>query len=137
MFERFHKDWDAFKSSPSGRRFQDVHKRREENGKGGTSTVRKFLMLGAGLALTAAGLFFLVVPGPGTVVIFVGIALIARESMLMARLLDRLEVLVRPSFLWLRRQWMRLGHTQRLVMSGTATVLGGLAAFAFYFYVMR
>ncbi|HEY1053110.1 MAG TPA: PGPGW domain-containing protein [Prosthecobacter sp.] len=137
MFAHFHQHWEAFKASRPGRRFQDVHKRREQSGKAASSGVRKFLMIGLGLALTAAGMFFLVVPGPGTVGVFVGIALIASESLLVARLLDRLEVLLRPLFEWLRRHWMRFSRTQRRVLSGTAAALGGLAAVAFYFYVVR
>lgn len=137
MFAHAHKDWKAFKASPPGKRFQDVHKRREQSGKTASGGVRKFLIIGAGLALTAAGMFFLVVPGPGTVVMFVGIALIASESLLAARLLDRLELLLRPSFLWLRDRWRALSHTHRVVLSAVATLLGCLVSFALYFYVAR
>ncbi|MGV3662307.1 MAG: PGPGW domain-containing protein [Prosthecobacter sp.] len=134
MFAHAHKDWEAFKASPPGRRFQDVHKRREKEG-GKSSTVRRMLLLGLGLVLTAVGMFFLFVPGPGTITMFIGIALIARQSLLVARCVDRLEVLLRPSYLWLRRRWRALSRTQRVALSAVATVLGCLMSVGLYLYM--
>lgn len=94
-------------------------------------------MIGAGLLLIAAGIFFLVMPGPGTVVMFVGVALIARESLSVARLLDRVEVLLRPSVLWILGWWRSLSATQRVVLSALAVVLGGMVCLVLYFYVIR
>ncbi len=136
MSPHFHNDWEAFKASPTGRRFQDVHKRRVEEG-GRSSTWRRILLLGLGLVLTAAGLFFLFVPGPGTVILFIGIALIARQSLLVARCVDRLEVLLRPAFLRLRWHWRALSKTQRVALSAVASVLGCLMSVLLYVYVAR
>lgn len=134
MFAHVQQDWEAFKASPPGRRFQDVHKRRaQERGKAGT--MRRILLLGLGLILTAVGTFFLFVPGPGTLILFIGIALIAGQSLLVARCVDRLEVLLRPTFLWLRGRWRALTKTQRLVLSAGATLLGCLMSVGLYFYM--
>lgn len=134
MFAHAHQDWEAFKASPPGRRFQDMHKRREEEG-GKSSTVRRIFLLGVGLVLTAAGIFFLFFPGPGTVTLFIGIALIAGQSLFVARCVDRLEVLLRPTYLWLRGRWRALNNTQRVALSAVATLLGCVMSVGLYLYM--
>jgi hypothetical protein len=57
----------------------------------------------AGSALIAAGLFMLVAPGPGLLVLVLGGALIAEESAPMARLLDAAEVRIRRAISALRK----------------------------------
>ena len=56
-----------------------------------------------GAILIAAGLFMLVAPGPGILVLIVGCALVAEESMLMARFLDWSEVRIRRAISALRK----------------------------------
>jgi hypothetical protein len=53
--------------------------------------------------LIAAGLFMLVAPGPGIVVLIVGCALVAEESQYMARFLDCAEVGIRRAISTLRK----------------------------------
>jgi hypothetical protein len=48
-----------------------------------------------------AGLVMLVIPGPGLLVMIVGLGFFAEESLWLARWLDAME-------LWLRRTWARL-----------------------------
>ena len=80
-----------------GRRFQDRYRRMREH-KG--SAWKRCALFIAGILLTAVGIFFLVVPGPGIPILVVGLALLAQESVTLARLLDRAE-------LKLRRIWKR------------------------------
>ena len=47
------------------------------------------MTIGAGFALVIAGIFMLVLPGPGIVTIILGLALLAREFTWARRLLDR------------------------------------------------
>ena len=98
--------------------------------------MRRVLWIGAGLLTMAAGVVFLAIPGPGTVVLLLGVVLIARESMFVARLLDRAELLLRPGFLRVRRWWQRSSTTQRRVVMALASTLSVLAALASY-YMMR
>jgi len=58
----------------------------------------------AGAMLVAAGLFMLVAPGPGILVLLAGCALIAEESQLMARFLDWAEVGIRRVISTLRKK---------------------------------
>ena len=81
-----------------GRRFQDRYQRmRAQKG----SAWKRCALFIAGILLAALGVFFLVVPGPGIPILVVGLALLAQESVTLARLLDRSEVK-------LRRWWKRL-----------------------------
>lgn len=93
--------------------------------------------MGAGALVMAAGLVFLAIPGPGLVVLGAGFALVARESLWVARMLDRLELAVRPLFLRLRRRWRGASSAQRAGLAVTGSLLGLAAAALFYVYVMR
>jgi hypothetical protein len=64
---------------------------------------RTVFTVGIGMLLLAAGLAMLVLPGPGLLVGLLGAALIAGESLSVARLLDRLDVCV--TALW--KRWRR------------------------------
>ena len=92
MFELAH--------SRPGQRFQDRYRRKSETGRGRLARCAVIL---AGIALTLVGIFFLAVPGPGIPILAVGLALIAQESAVMARFLDRAELRVRGWWKRLRR----------------------------------
>ena len=84
--------------SQPGRRFQERYRRKHaEHG----SAWKRCGFVCAGIVLTIIGVFFLAVPGPGIPILAVGLALIAQESVTMARWLDRTE-------LRLRRWWKKL-----------------------------
>ena len=84
--------------SPPGRRFQERYRRKHAE-KG--SAWKRYGFVCVGVVLTVLGVFFLAVPGPGIPILAVGLALIAQESVTMARWLDRTE-------LRLRRWWKKL-----------------------------
>ena len=81
-----------------GRRFQERHRRRRQEKSG---TLKRCAFICAGVLLSLAGVVFLAIPGPGIPILAVGLALIAQESAVMARFLDRAEIR-------LRRWWKRL-----------------------------
>jgi Putative transmembrane protein (PGPGW) len=80
-----------------GRRFQERYRRKHAE----HSAWKRCGFVCAGIVLTVVGVFFLAVPGPGIPILAVGLALIAQESVVTARWLDRTE-------LRLRRWWKRL-----------------------------
>jgi hypothetical protein len=82
----------GFVHSPPGRRFQERYQRKRLE-KGGMWKRCAFVC--AGVVLTLVGIFFLAVPGPGIPILVIGLGLIAQESALMARFLDRAEVGIR------------------------------------------
>jgi hypothetical protein len=85
------KHWRDLASGRAGHRFQN-HYRREHRGTGGFHRVCKLL---AGIVLVVAGFVLLFIPGPGSVLIVIGAALLAQESEAIARLLDAFELRVR------------------------------------------
>ena len=56
-----------------------------------------------GMAVLLAGAVMLVAPGPGILVFALGAALVAEESLWMAKLLDRMEVRIRRAISALRK----------------------------------
>lgn len=82
------RQWQHFKATPSGRRFQTRHRMRRAQG---GSMARKVLISGLGVLIVLAGIVMIVLPGPGMLAIVIGAALIAEESLLAARMLDRID----------------------------------------------
>lgn len=68
--------------------------------------VRKLAVLLAGTAVLLVGAALLVLPGPGWLLIFAGLGLLATEFRFAAALLLRAQTVVRP---WLRRASTAVG----------------------------
>ena len=92
--------WAALRAAPTGERFQQRYRAKRAAGKRG---IRRAVGIFGGALLVAAGLFMLVAPGPGILVLLVGCALIAGESQSMARFLDAAEVRIRRAISALRK----------------------------------
>ena len=90
MLAPLRKRWRELKQGKPGRRFRD----RARSGRRG-GAVRKWLLIGGGALLVLFGVALLPLPGPGLLVIAVGLLLIAEESHTTARALDWLERKVR------------------------------------------
>lgn len=79
-----------FVAAPRGSRFRMYHERLQRR----PNVMRTLLASGLGLLLLAFGLIMLVLPGPGLLVATIGAVLIAGESLLVARLLDRIDLAI-------------------------------------------
>ena len=90
--------WSRFVHGEPGRRFQERYQRKQRE-KG--NAWKRCALVCCGAVLALVGLFFMAVPGPGIPILLVGLALIAQESAVMARFLDRAEIR-------LRRWWKRV-----------------------------
>jgi hypothetical protein len=99
MFAALRRRIRRFAATPSGSRFRVYHERLEQQ----PSLMRTMLVVGLGLILLALGMIMLVLPGPGLLVAAIGLALIAGESMWVARLLDRVDLFCTK--IW--RRWRR------------------------------
>jgi putative transmembrane protein PGPGW len=95
MLESLRKQWRAFRADPPGERFQLRHERRRKARR--TLAVR-LAWIGFAVFLVGVGIVLVPAPGPGFLVILFGAALLAEESLLVARGLDRAEVWVRSLF---------------------------------------
>lgn len=87
MMQRLKQDWQEFKTSPPGKRFQNLHRRRNERG----GQQQPWFAI-VGVALMIVGVLLLLLPGPGVIFLAAGLALFAQEMPFVARFLDALEL---------------------------------------------
>ena len=78
MIGRAKEGWRRFGASRPGHRFRDRYRYQQENERGWRDPRRLFFVVG-GLAIAAASLVFGVLPGPGTLTFFVGLAMVSGE----------------------------------------------------------
>jgi hypothetical protein len=104
MIERAKENWRRFKRSKPGRRFREHHHRYQQ-GCIGRSYLRRFFGIIGGFWVVVVGLITVPGPGPGWLVILLGFGIIAGESLLFARMLDRIEVELRRSSRWIVGIW--------------------------------
>ena len=135
MFEKAKESWKQFKEAEPGHRFRERYERRQKESKGPFDP-GKILNIVVGLAITALGLFFIPMPGPGSVIIFVGLGLIGSEFEPFARFLDWLEVRARKVKEWMQNLWQSapLPAKVALTLLGvTVTAAVGFGAFRMFF----
>jgi thiol:disulfide interchange protein len=125
-------------SSRAGRRFQNVHLIDPWTRKPWMKTVKLLL----GILLIAVGIFLLAVPGPGLVVVLVGLGVLASASRTVACLLDRSEVLARnwwhkTMILWREAPWYGRIAFAALLAGLVAAAGFGVLVFFFRFQFIR
>jgi hypothetical protein len=96
MFSRLRRQLHDFLRTRSGTRFRAYHARMHLR----PHLLRTLLVVSIGLTLIALGIVLLVLPGPGLLIGALGALLIAGESMVIARLLDRADLIA-------TRRWRR------------------------------
>jgi uncharacterized protein (TIGR02611 family) len=89
--------WQGFWRERPGQRFAQRYARQRRRHAG---PLRRAARMATGVVLVIVGVIFLPLPGPGFVPILLGGAMLAGESLRIARALDRAELRVRH---WLRR----------------------------------
>jgi hypothetical protein len=114
MMQSLKKEWRHFLQCEPGKRFQQVHERRQKKrGEGGGW--KKIVFIVAGWALALVGTVLLAMPGPGTIVLAGGLMLLASESLSMARMLDYADKKGNEWWQGLKRWWK--GKRRRAVKS--------------------
>lgn len=104
MIERARENWRRFKESEPGQRFQDRYRRHQENRRGELDP-RTFLSIGGGILVVVGGLIAVPGPGPGWLITFLGLGLVAGEFQPVARSMDRAEVKLRALARWVAGAW--------------------------------
>jgi hypothetical protein len=104
LFQRLKEHWREFKKCPAGTRFEERYRRRHSRER---SLREKALGMMGGLVVSGAGALMLFVPGPGLLVLFVGLVLIAQESRAMACALDWTELRGRALLQRVKQLWRR------------------------------
>jgi uncharacterized protein (TIGR02611 family) len=113
MFQWFQKQWRELRKSMPGRRFQELHERRQASRQ---SPFRQRLGLGIGCLVVIAGIAMVPLPGPGWPIVLVGAGLLARESSRAARALDWVEVRFRGLLSWGVCRWQRASFGLRCIV---------------------
>lgn len=127
--------WQTLTTSEPGSRFESFYNRRQDE-RQGSGIWQRFVFVGIGLALAAAGVVFLALPGPGLLVIALGLALMASEFLFMARILDRLELTLRALAEKLLGWWQKLRPYQRALSMLVAGLMVVAAAGFLYEWLM-
>ncbi len=121
MIEKWREDWRLFKVSKPGFRFRDRYRRRRRSGPGGFD-FRKALYVFVGLAVAIVSLLLAPLPGPGWGTFFVGLIILAGELLIIARLLDRADVMLRGPAHRVKGAWARLPGVVRVLIGVAATI---------------
>ena len=127
MFARIEQHWREFREPPPGTRFERYYKQRQS----ARSSWQKTLAIGRAMSIIVLGVVMLPAPGPGSIVVVLGAALIGQEWLWFARVLDRGDLFLHRLAAWSRQAWRRSpAVVKALVMVAAAAVLvaGGLAA---------
>ena len=136
MWKGLKRHWRQLRSSRPGRRFQEQYER-HQRARQQHSGLRKFAQPAAGIFILALGAAFCVLPGPGIPFIIVGAALLAGESLLVARPMDRTELRIRKVLGWVRRQWSHATLIVKCTAVAAAACAIGLAGYGGYQVFVR
>ncbi|HYC43980.1 MAG TPA: PGPGW domain-containing protein [Burkholderiales bacterium] len=128
MFRKLKKRWRSLSRGQPGRRFQDRYERRE----GARSGLWKAFYVVAGVALCLAGVVLMPAPGPGFLVVFIGGAMLAEESLVAARVLDWIELRLRALHSRLRRAWRRASTALKALVALCGAAIASLLGFTAY-----
>ncbi len=123
MVEKLREDWRRFKASKSGFRFRDRYRRRKRSGRSGFD-FRKALYIVGGLVIAITSLVLAPLPGPGWGTFFVGLMILAGELLIVARFLDRSEIILRGPARRAKGAWVRLPAAVRILVSILVPVFG-------------
>jgi hypothetical protein len=131
MMQRLGARWQEFRRSRPGRRFQELHDRQQSDG-GSESGGRKVLVVLLGGALVVAGVFLLPFPGPGMLIIVLGLALLSVVVPQLAPVLDRGEL-----WLWAARAralawWAHASWPVRVVIGVMVAGMVGAGGYIMY-----
>ena len=131
MLNQLKKSWKVFKNASTGERFERLYEAR----KGQKASRLVFLVLG--LLLLVGGVVLLVIPGPGLPLIAFGVALLAQQSLWLARLLDRLEPVLRRLASRGKSLWKKAATpVKAAIVSGAALVVAA-AIYGAYLVFLR
>lgn len=126
MFETLKETWHKIQQDPPGKRFRRQYRRRQ-NARDGV--IKRLLFLGLGSIFSTLGLIMIFTPGSGILLIFIGLGFIAQESLLLAIMLDKMEVSLREWIDWGHGIWKEFSFLLKFLI---VVVALGITVFAVY-----
>jgi hypothetical protein len=118
------------KDDPPGERFQRLYRRRQQESERGGRVLHYLLVVG----LVAAGIVLMFIPGPAVVLFGLAGALLAEDSLGIAKALDWTELRGRALVRWARRTWTRAGAAARAAIVLVALGAAGAGAYGLYWF---
>lgn len=117
------------RAAPRGDRFQEMHRQRA----GTVSRRKRMASIGAGLALVITALVTYPIPGPpSTLMLLLGLTLVAQEWAPLARSLDRLELWIHGGRRRVGAAWTAVSKTARVTIAVALTAFALAAAYGLY-----
>lgn len=136
MLMRVLTSWFRLASGHPGRRFHDFYRYRQMQ-RGYKLTFAKAVTLLSSLAVIAIGIVLMPLPGPGTGIVALGLALLGSEFEPVARALDWMELKVRPIIMPLKKKWDSIKPMTRLSLSLVAGMIGIILTYTAYTLFLR
>lgn len=134
MFDRLHTQWRQLKASRPGHRFRDRYERnRHSHDK--LKLVWRVVRVALAAVLTAIGVLLVFIPGPAILFFALAGALLATDSLPLAKVLDWTEVRARQLGAKIRRHWRRLPTSGRIVVTAVALCLSATGTLLLYRFV--
>ena len=133
MLTKLKRSWRSLRDAPPGERFTRYYRNHHDADR---AWWKRALSFGVALLVIAVGIVALPAPGPGTLVLALGGALLGRELLPVARALDWVEVRLRRVLSWGKRSWKHASPLGRVGLAAIAIVvalaLAATAGFAAY-----
>lgn len=104
MIEKIRESWQSFKESEPGQRYKDRYRRRQQS-KSGEFDLGLVVSVLGGVLIVLGGIVAVPGPGPGWLIVFLGLGLVAGEFRPIARFMDWAEVRLRRLARWAAGVW--------------------------------
>jgi hypothetical protein len=122
--------WEEMKHDPPGKRFQRHFHRRQEKGRR-EGRGRHYLLV---IGLVLVGVVLMFIPGPAVVLFGLAAALLAEDSLRIAKALDWVELRIRELVGWCARTWERAGTAGRVAIMLVAAGAVSAGAYGVYWF---
>jgi hypothetical protein len=136
MFAKFQHQWQALRTSRPGHRFRDRYERNQSS-KDGLKLFWRVVRIAVAAGLVVVGLGFMFIPGPATLFFVIAAALLATDSLPLAKLLDWTEVKTRRLGARARRRWRRLSPFSRASVAALGIAVSLASSVLFYRIMAR
>lgn len=123
--------WQALRRGTPGARFEERY-RASRRGANRATLIQRIVRIAIAVVAVAIGLVLVFIPGPAVLFFALAGALLATESLMVARLLDGAEVRVRRLARWALRRWHALSLGGRISVATALVGLGVGAGYASY-----
>ena len=134
MIGRARENWRRFKASKPGHRFQD-HYRHQQQGSSGRSNLQVILSIVGGFLVVGGGVIAVPGPGPGWLIILLGLGMIAGVSLSFASFIDRVEVKLRALARWVVGLWVAWPALVKVLMLLTILVCAVTLGYEIYYLI--